>query len=233
MRYKAILFDLDGTLLPMDLEQFKNMYFSLLVKSIAKHGYEPKALMKAILDGIGAMFNNDGEKTNEKAFFDVMQTAFGDKIYADIRYFEEFYEKEFDLVRASVGFNSEAAGVIKKLRSMGYRLILATNPVFPEAATKKRIEWAGLAASDFEFITTYENSHFSKPSIDYYKEILDKAGLLPRECLMVGNDTSDDMSAKDLGLDVFLVTDDLINDKGIDVSLFKRGKLTDLFDCLV
>lgn len=233
MRYKAILFDLDGTLLPMDLDSFKNLYFSMLVKSISKHGYEPKALMKAILDGIGAMFNNDGERTNEKAFFDAMEKAFGDKIYEDISCFEEFYENDFDLVKASVGFNSEADRVIKGLRSKGYRLILATNPVFPEVATKKRIEWAGLNASDFEFITTYENSHFSKPGINYYKEILDKAGLKPCECLMVGNDTSDDMSAKDLGLDVFLVTDDLINEKGIDISLFERGKLTDLFDRLV
>ena len=233
MRYKAILFDLDGTLLPMDLDSFKNMYFSMLVKSISRHGYEPGPLMNAILDGIGAMFNNNGEMTNEKAFFDVMQKAFGDKIYSDIRYFQEFYENEFDQIRATVGFNPDAEVVIKRLKAMGYRLILATNPVFPEIATKKRIEWAGLSPCDFEFITTYENSHFSKPNNGYYEEILDKAKLSAGECLMVGNDTTDDMSVTNLGMDAFLVTDDLINKKGTDISCYKNGKLIDLLDSLV
>lgn len=233
MKYKAILFDLDGTLLPMDLDSFKNMYFTMLVKSIAKHGYEPKGLMSAILDGIGAMFNNDGERTNERAFFDAMERVYGDKIYSDIKYFEEFYEKEFDLVRASVGFNSDADKVIKELKSMGYRLILATNPVFPKVATLKRMEWAGLSACDFELITTYEISRFSKPALGYFKEILERLELRADECLMVGNDTSDDISCADLGMDVFLVTDDLINEKGIDISTYPNGKLTDIYALLV
>ena len=116
---------------------------------------------------------------------------------------------------------------------MGYRLILATNPVFPKVATLKRMEWAGLSACDFELITTYESSHFSKPALGYFKEILDRSGLRADECLMVGNDTSDDISCADLGMDVFLVTDDLINEKGIDISKYANGKLTDIYALLV
>lgn len=232
MKYKAILFDLDGTLLPMDLDTFKRQYFSLLVKSISSHGYEPTVLMNAILKGVGAMLGNSGLRTNEQVFFDVMESILGKGVYKDIKYFEEFYENEFDLVRASVGYDAEAGRVVKRLKEMGYRLILATNPVFPDVATKKRIEWAGLSPNDFEYITTYENSKFSKPNVGYYKEILDKTGLSAAECLMVGNDTADDMSAGALGIDTFLVTDYLINEKNIGISIYKNGKLSDIFDVL-
>lgn len=228
MKYKTILFDLDGTLLPMDLDAFKKDYFTMLVKSISNHGYEPSGLMQAILLGIDAMLKNDGEMTNEKAFFDVMYGIYGDKIYSDKVYFEEFYDKEFDNIKKTVGFNPDARWVVTRLKEAGYRLILATNPVFPVAATYKRMAWAGIDPSFFELITTYENSNFSKPRKEYYKEIIDKARILPSECLMVGNDTSDDLAASEIGIGVFLVTDNLINGSGIDVSKYPNGKLQDL-----
>lgn len=232
MKYKAILFDLDGTLLPMDLDVFKKNYFTMLVKSICSHGYDKSELMGAILGGIEAMLNNNGERTNEKAFFDVMYAVYGDKIYSDNVYFEDFYENEFDSLRSSVGFDPDAKEVVDRIKAAGYRLILATNPVFPVAATYKRIAWAGLDPSAFELITTYEDFHYSKPRVEYYKEILDKTGLLPCECLMVGNDTSDDLFAKELGINVFLATRDLINERGIDISEFPNGSLRDLIRLL-
>ena len=38
---KNILFDLDGTLLPMDMEKFTHGYFKRLVMKAAPRGYEP------------------------------------------------------------------------------------------------------------------------------------------------------------------------------------------------
>jgi len=32
---------------------------------------------------------------------------------------------------------------------MGFRVALATNPIFPAIATEKRIRWAGLTPEDF------------------------------------------------------------------------------------
>lgn len=41
MKYKAILFDMDGTMVPMDLNAFTKGYFQLLFKKLAKHGLDP------------------------------------------------------------------------------------------------------------------------------------------------------------------------------------------------
>ena len=232
MKYTTILFDLDGTLLPMDLAVFKKKYFTELVKSIAQRGYDAELLMKGIMNGIEEMLSNDGNRTNEKAFFDAMQAVLGDRIYDDIKYFRDFYDNEFDNIKHFVGKNPKAFDVINILKARGYRLILATNPVFPMIATVKRICWAGLSPLDFELITTYEDFHFSKPSKGYYNEILDRFDLRAKECLMVGNDTSDDLSAMNAGIDVFLVTDNLINETGVDISKYPNGGLEDLLDYL-
>ncbi|MBQ1228296.1 MAG: HAD-IA family hydrolase, partial [Firmicutes bacterium] len=84
----------------------------------------------------------------------------------------------------------------------------------------------------FEFMTLMDNSHFCKPNPGYYEEILDRLGLAPEECLMVGNDVQEDMSAENLGIKVFLMTDDLINRTGEDVSHIPQGDFTELFEYL-
>lgn len=54
----TVLFDLDGTLLPMELEEFTNTYFALLAKKAAPFGYEPKPLGGCCLEG----YQGHGEK---------------------------------------------------------------------------------------------------------------------------------------------------------------------------
>lgn len=232
MSKKAILFDLDATLLPMDQDFFIKAYFKSLAEKLARYGYEPKQLMNALFLGIDAMINNDGSQTNENAFWGKFKTVFGDKATNDITLHEEYYKNDFDALKCVCGYNTKANEVVKYLKSKGVRVILATNPVFPTVATYKRIAWAGLNKDDFELITTYENSSYCKPNPKYYTEILDKVGLSPRDCIMVGNDTRDDMSAKETGMDVFLLTDCLINTENIDVSVFPNGSFDELLQYL-
>ena len=66
---KMILFDLDGTLLPMDQDTFVKTYFGLLAQKLVPYGYEPHGLMKAIWSGVSAMVKNTGETANEEAFW--------------------------------------------------------------------------------------------------------------------------------------------------------------------
>lgn len=112
-------------------------------------------------------------------------------------------------------------------KKKGYRVVLATNPLFPAIATQTRIGWAGLTPEDFELYTTYENSGFCKPNPEYYKEILGKLQLSPEECVMIGNDVSEDMIAKDLGMKVFLITDCLLNKENKDISVFPNGSFAE------
>lgn len=232
MSIKNILFDLDGTLLPMDLNVFLADYMKRISAKMAAYGYEPKALVDAIMIGTAAMVKNDGARTNEERFFEAANAALGRDLSADKVHLEEFYLEEFDKIRPSCGYIAEADGVIKSLKAMGYRLVLATNPIFPRIATEKRIKWAGVDKEDFELFTTYEASRHCKPNLDYYRDILASLGMRAEECLMVGNDVGEDMIAEALGMKVFLLPECLINRRGEDISRFPQGKITDLLEFL-
>lgn len=222
------LFDLDGTLLPMDQDTFVKAYFAGLVKAMAPYGYDPTLLAKAIGAGSLAMIRNDGSARNEAVFWKTAQEVVGRDIRKDEAHFLHFYENEFQQVQMVCGRNPQAAQAIAAIRAKGLRTILATNPLFPPVATYSRVRWAGLTPEDFELITTYDNSSYCKPNPDYYREILKSQGLTAEECLMVGNDVSEDMVARELGMQVFLLTDCLINREGKDISQYPHGGFPEL-----
>ena len=224
----TILFDLDGTLLPMDQERFVKSYLSRLAKKMAPYGYDPDTLIKAVWAGTGAMVKNDGSATNREVFWKVCNSIFGRDTQADEPLFEEFYRIDFQEVRQDCGFDPRAAEAIREIKSKGFRTVLATNPLFPPIATQSRVRWAGLSPEDFEWITTYDNSVHCKPNLDYYRDILNKMGMKAEECLMVGNDVSEDMVARDLGMQVFLLTDCIINKENKDISQYPNGSFPEL-----
>ena len=228
MSIKAILFDLDGTLVPMDQEVFVKDYFKRISTKLATYGYEPKQFIDTIWKGIAAMIKNNGDKSNEEVFWDAAASVYGEKILADKVIFDEFYEQEFDKVKSVCGYNPKAKETVYKLKEMGYKVALATNPIFPERATRWRIGWADLKTTDFELYTTYENINYCKPNPKYYLEVAKKIGVLPEECLMVGNDVGDDMVAANAGMKVFLLTDCLINSKDEDITKYPNGSFDEL-----
>lgn len=228
MSIKAVLFDLDGTLLPMDQDAFIKAYLGGMAKKLAPHGYNPDELVKAVYAGMKTMTINDGSNTNEVAFWNAFTGILGDKVREDMPIFDDFYRNEFQEVKNICGFLPEAATTVCKLKEMGYRVALATTPMFPSIATESRIRWAGMEPEDFEIFTTYENYHFCKPSLGYYKEVIEKLGVKAEECLMVGNDVGEDMVTEELGMKVFLMPADLINKVGKDISQYPQGNFSDL-----
>jgi len=225
---KAILFDLDGTLLPMDEEIFIKDYFAALIKKISPHGYNPDQLVSGIWKATKSMMTNNGEKLNEHVFWEDFSKTMGEEVLEHMPLFEDFYNNDFDLLSTSCGYNEKAKEVVDKVKSMGYRVVLATNPVFPKAATEKRLKWVGLSPQDFELCTTYENTSYCKPNIKYYEHILNEIGCKAEECLMVGNNATEDMIASTLGMKVFLITDCLINKEEKDISNYPNGSYDDL-----
>ncbi|MBR7172599.1 MAG: HAD family hydrolase [Clostridia bacterium] len=227
---KYVLFDLDGTLLPMSQEEFTKYYLSALCKKMAKFGFEPHKLGDSIWKGVAFMIKNVGNETNEELFWKSFEEDYGKDAKKYIPEFEEFYKNEFVLAKEACKPNAFVPQMIQKLKEKGLKFVVATNPIFPEIAINRRISWAGLERSDFELVTTYENSSSAKPNLKYYQDILNVIQAKPEECLMVGNDVSEDMVAKKLGLDVFLVTECLINRKNEDISTLNQGTFENLIE---
>lgn len=226
---KAILFDLDGTLLPMDQTVFMKDYFRRLYRRLAPLGYTPEVFHAAMMAGIAAMVKNDGSRTGEQAYWEAYTSVSGMDLEKELPILEEFYGTEFDDVSAACGYTPKAAETVRALKERGLRVILATNPLFPRIATEKRIRWAGLQPEDFEFYTTFEDIGFCKPNPAYYKEVLRRAGLDAADCLMVGNDVAEDMMAgAAAGLRGFLLTDCLINTPGADIEQYPHGSFEEL-----
>ena len=226
---KAVLFDLDGTLLPMDQNTFMKDYFGRLIRRLVPLGYTPEGFLAAMKAGIAAMVQNNGSRTNDEAYWDAYTAVSGKEILNHMSVFEDFYENEFDQVAAVCGCNPKAAETVHFLQEKGIRVILATNPLFPRIATQKRIRWAGLTPGDFELYTTYEDIGTCKPNPDYYREVLACTGLDASECVMVGNDVGEDMMAgAKAGLRGFLLTDCLINTPGADVNDYPHGSFDEL-----
>lgn len=227
---KTILFDLDGTLLPMDQDKFVKSYLGRMAKKMAPHGYEADTLVKSIWKGTGAMVMNDGSVTNAEAFWNVFSKLMGRDARVDEPLFEEYYQNEFQGVKDDCGFDPRANQAIQEIKALGYHVALATNPLFPTIATYSRAKWAGLNPEDFDLITTYETSRHCKPNPEYYRDVLGTLNLKAEECVMVGNDVGEDMIAQKLGMKVFLLTDCIINKENKDISCYPHGSFPELMD---
>ena len=232
MPVTTVLFDLDGTLLPMDLEIFVKDYLSRIAGKLAPHGYDPKKMVDTIWRGTGARVQNAGSQSNEAAFWKVAVSVFGQRIVKDKYIFDEFYEEEFDKIKSVCGYHPAAAQIVHSLQEQGFRVVLATNPIFPARATQWRICWAGLKPENFELYTTYENCRYCKPNLNYYRDILTQLNVKAEECLMVGNDVGEDMVAEQLGMKVFLLTDCLINKYDADITRYPQGDFAALVQYL-
>lgn len=230
LRY--VFFDLDGTLLPMDQEVFTGAYFALLVHKMAPLGYKPKELTQAVWQGTAAMVKNDGKRPNEEVFWDSFCGRFGPESRMHLPLFEDFYREDFQQVQQACGFQPLAVKAVELLHQRGYGTVLATNPIFPRIATQSRVRWAGLSWEDFLLCTTYENIGYCKPNPEYYREICRMLKIDPKECLMVGNDVGEDMIARQLGMQVYLVTDCLINGAGEDISQYPHGSFEEFYEFL-
>ncbi len=228
MAIKTVLFDLDGTLLPMDQDEFTKVYFKNLTIKAASLGYDPSGIPKNIWMCVANMIKNDGSRSNCQVFWDTFCEIYGENARKDKPLLDEFYTNEFNKAKVACGFTEESAKVLAMLKEKGVGTVLATNPLFPATATENRIKWAGLKVSDFLLYTAYENSSYCKPNPEYYIEICNKLDLDPTECLMVGNDVTEDMIAETLGMKVFLLTDCLINKDNKDITAYPHGGFSEL-----
>lgn len=210
-RITTLLFDLDGTLLPMDMDCFVAQYMQKLAVRFLPI-LEPQQFIASLWQATNAMIaNTEPGSDNSTVFWDRF-TRLVPKTRTDLEpLFDDFYSTDFKNLAAFTQPTPLVPEILDLAQQQGLKLILATNPIFPAIATRERMRWAGIADHPWELITTYENSRFCKPNLDYYRDILNHAQLNPGECLMIGNDMQEDMVAAELGLATGLITDGLID----------------------
>lgn len=225
--YKVLFFDLDGTLLPLDIDLFSREYFRS-VGNYFQSVTEPGIFIKHLMTSTMAMMKNLGPITNEEVFM----RNFLPLIPADqqqiIAMFNQFYDQEFPKLKKFSGYSPWAEKIVSSAMVKGYRLVLATNPVFPWPATEQRMAWAGVGELPWEVVTTYENSRGCKPNPAYFLDLCQKLQVQPEECLMVGNDVQEDLVAGTLGMQTYLVTDCKIDRGTMDYPADHQGSLADL-----
>ncbi|MFC4547313.1 HAD family hydrolase [Paenactinomyces guangxiensis] len=229
---KACLFDLDGTLLPLDTDQFVETYLKALAPYVA-HIIPPDKLVPAIWKATMAMIeSNDGNLTNEQVFEQEFLRLTGLKREEIWPAFDRFYEIEFPKLRDYAGHNPAARQAVQAALDQGYKVAVATNPVFPKTAILERMRWAGVDDLPFEWVTVYEETHYCKPRPEYYLEVAEYLSVKPQECVMVGNDMQEDMVASTVGMNTFYLTEYRI-DRGKPVyPVDQEGSLSDLIDLI-
>jgi HAD superfamily hydrolase (TIGR01549 family) len=156
------------------------------------------------------MVANTEHRTNEEVFMEAMKQMVHEQLEEYQARFSHFYQTDFDAVRQSVSRNEDILVAVKMLKEKGYQLVIATNPMFPRLAIQKRIEWAGLDIEDFSYVTSFEDNHYCKPQPKFYQEVLSEIGKSASECLMVGNDTVEDLIASKLNIATYLIEDHAI-----------------------
>lgn len=207
----TILFDLDGTLLPMDLDEFVKIYFDSLGKKFAQLGYDYEVILKGVIAGTKTMIKNDGTTTNEEVFWNAFKDVTGISKKECEEDFTNFYQNEFTTLSKYTKQNKYMCEAVNELARKGYRLLLTTNPMFPKMAVEERVRWAGIDSNLFTIMTSYEYCHYTKPNVNYYKEVIEKENLVLEKCMMVGNDSLEDGVIETLGIPLYLITDYLIH----------------------
>lgn len=203
--FRALLLDLDGTLLDLDMDAFIPYYMGRLAKRFA-HLLPPQQFVQYVLKATGAMINNlDPTVTNQTAFFQAFLPLIGRPLAELEPTFADFYAREFPTLGQQARPVPGMRAFLEEALRRGMDLVVATNPLFPREAIYARLRWAGLEDLPWKLVTTYEHMHFCKPHAGYFREIMDRIGREPQDCLMVGNDVQLDLPAEDIGLRSFLL----------------------------
>ncbi len=205
---RGVLFDLDGTLLDIDLPSFLDRYFRALtgtVASLTGNGEALERAMAAIGQATDAMTRPHPGRTNQQVFFAEFRRLTSIDLTEHSELFSDFYAEVFPTLGDGYGATPDARRAVETALGLGLKVAVATNPIFPRNAVVHRLAWAGLEDIPFDTITTYENMHACKPHPEYFQETAAALGVDTSTCLMVGDDHILDMAAADTGMLTYYV----------------------------
>jgi FMN phosphatase YigB (HAD superfamily) len=203
---QAVLFDLDGTLVDVDMQVFIPLYLRRLAGCMEPYA-EPPRVERTLRTAMMAMLaGTDGQCSLEELLrsmlTDDLPLAWPDYQAGLAR----FCRDDLPQLQSLVKPHPLARNLVEACLARGWRVALATNPVFPREVIDARLAWGGLADLPFQPVTSYETSRQCKPHPGFFHDLLAKLALPPQACLMVGNDTLHDLAAGRVGMPTCLLT---------------------------
>jgi len=203
---KAVLFDLDNTLILFDEREFFMRYLPRIAR-VFSDIMPLDVFRQRLMSSSQAMLQNDGGMSNADFFMTAFCSGLEDRREEIWHRFLRFYKDAFDAFQTMMTEVQGVRDTFVTLEVRGLKRIIASNPFWPRLVQMKRLAWAGLGGLDFDLVTDIENTSFCKPNLGYYREICETMGVPPQACLMVGNDPLNDMVAARIGMKTFLTLD--------------------------
>ena len=200
---KAILFDLEGTLIRVDTNNFMRNYLGLLAPRFA-HFLSPDKFSKQLLKSWEFAQRESGpEQTVMQSFYEDLSKAMGHSSQILQPVFEEFYEADFPTLKCLVQVVPQGVRIVNHALQRGFLTGVASNPDMPLEAMREYLSWAGLKPKQFKVIPAMDSFHYFKPQREYFQELAEKLGLKPENCLLVCSQTQD-LVCRKIGMKVFL-----------------------------
>ena len=222
----TLLLDLDDTLIDTHLDTFVPAYFQSLGQHLSGR-VAPDVMLRALINGTNLMNESvDPTRTLVEVFDSRFYPNLGIPKEKLVDVIEDFYDNIFPNLELHTRKRVDAVSFVEWALSRGYRVAIATDPLFPRKATYHRLRWAGLDPQAIELISTPEHFHFTKTHPAYYAEVLGRLGWPEGPVLMVGNDVVRDLEpAHRLGVATYFIDGDAVSSPGFEAG---RGRLSDL-----
>lgn len=193
------------------MDTFVPVYLETLGKHLANHG-DPELLISEFLAAFESMMRNTRPDFTLKETFDenfYPQTGIDYETLHPV--IDDYYINHFSSLKYLTKPREDALALVQEAIKRKYRIVVATNPIFPKSAINQRLNWGNLPPDDYEFpiVTTYENFHYTKPNPAYFAEILAQMGWIDAPAVMIGNDMKADIKpARVMGLPTYWVKND-------------------------
>lgn len=200
----TLLFDLDGTLVTL---QRRGLELRFMLRAFRRFwpAIPPWRFRRAFWEAAERLQVHGTEKTNYQVFLETLGVHSRSDLATLDRIVREFLVQDFPHLSDRFVPVSGALETLELARRLGYRVVLATNPVWPLDAVRTRLRAGGLGGFQFDFISHSEVMTCCKPDTRYYRQLLDRLQTPGEECLMIGNDPRKDLPAKEAGIRTFLI----------------------------
>jgi FMN phosphatase YigB (HAD superfamily) len=210
---RGIFFDLDGTLLQVDMERFIPAYIDGLAGVCADLA-ERRRFSEVLLKATWALLHSDrGECSNQQLFNTAIERHLTIAPGLFAQRLERYCAEQLPALETLITPHPLVPRILQGCFERGLKVVVATNPVFPRPLVEARLGWGAMGAFPFDLVTSYENCRYCKPHPGFFEDILQTLELAPQHCLMVGNDTVHDLSARQAGIATFLL-DTWLVDRG-------------------